>query len=117
MGIICLFRRKGFNSFVRVATVALLAQFVCILSYFLLAQRYAADLYPFLIFCLVLFLGSGGTALLTSRRLLAGLVALSVVMNSLATVSWLINADQNVPAETKAAWKKLLGRDSYEKLK
>jgi hypothetical protein len=117
MGIICLFRRKGFNSFVRVTTVALLAQFVCILSYFLLAQRYAADLYPFLIFCLVLFLGSGGTALLTSRRLLAGLVALSVVMNSLATVSWLINADQNVPAETKAAWKKLLGRDSYEKLK
>ncbi len=110
MGITCLFRRKGFNLFARGTTVALLAQFVCILSYFLLAQRYATDLYPFLIFCLVVFLGSGGTALLRSRHLLIGLVALSVVINSLATVSWLINADQNVPAETRAAWEKLLGR-------
>ena len=82
---------------------------------FLAAQRYATDLYPFLIFCLVVFLGSGGTALLRSRHLLTGLVALSVVINSLATVSWLINADQNVPAETKAAWENFLGRHSYEK--
>jgi hypothetical protein len=111
MGITCLFRRKGFNLFARGATVALLAQFVCILSYFLLAQRYATDLYPFLIFCVVVFLGSGETALLRSRHLLIGLVALSVVINSLATVSWLINADQNVPAETRAAWEKLLGRE------
>ncbi len=117
MGITCLFRRKGFNLFARGATVALLAQFVCILSYFVLAQRYATDLYPFLIFCLVVFLGSGGTTLLRSRHLLIGLVALSVVINSLATVSWLINADQNVPAETRAAWEKLLGRASYEKSK
>src|SRR5437667_2500000 len=115
MGITCLFRRKGFNFFTRGATLALLVQFVCILSYFLLAQRYATDLYPFLIFCLVVFLGSGGTALLRSRHLLTGLVALSVVINSLATVSWLINADQNVPAETKAAWENFLGRRSYEK--
>jgi hypothetical protein len=110
MGITCLFRSKGFSLFARGAAVALLAQFVCILSYFLLAQRYAADLYPFLIFCLVVFLGSGGTALLRSRHLLIGLAILSVVINSLATVSWLINADQNVPAETRAAWEKLLGR-------
>ena len=110
MGITCLVRRKGFNLFARGATVALLAQFVCILSYFLLAQRYATDLYPFLIFCLVVFLGSGGAALLRSRHLLIGLVAFSVVINSLATVSWLINADQNVPVETRAAWEKLLGR-------
>jgi hypothetical protein len=110
MGITCLVRRKGFNLFARGATVALLAQFVCILSYFLLAQRYATDLYPFLIFSLVVFLGSGGAALLRSRHLLIGLVAFSVVINSLATVSWLINADQNVPVETRAAWEKLLGR-------
>jgi len=110
MGITCLFRRKGFNLFARGAAVALLAQFVCILSYFLLAQRYAADLCPFLIFCLVVFLGSGGRALLRSRHLLIGLVALSVVINSLATVSWLIHADQNVPVETRAAREKLLGR-------
>jgi hypothetical protein len=111
MGIICMLRRNGLNLFERGIAVALLAQFLCILSYFLLAQRYATDLYPFLIFCLVVFLGSGGTALLRSRHLLAGLVALSVVINSLATVSWLINADQNVPAETRAAWEKLLGRE------
>jgi hypothetical protein len=110
MGITCLFRRKGFNLFARGATVALLAQFVCILSYFVLAQRYATDLYPFLIFCLAVFLASGGTTLLRSRHLLIGLVAVSVVINSLATVSWLINADQNVPAETRAAWERLLGR-------
>ena len=36
--------------------IALFAQFVCILSFFALAQRYSADLYPFLIFCLVIFL-------------------------------------------------------------
>jgi len=111
MGITYLFRRKGFNLFARGATVALLVQFVCVLSYFLLAQRYATDLYPFLIFCLVIFLGSGGTALLRSRHMLTGLTALSVVINSLATVSWLIHADQNVPAETRAAWEKLLGRE------
>ena len=112
MGIICLFRRKGLNLFARGASLALLAQFVCILSYFLLAQRYATDLYPFLIFCLVVFLAAGETALLRSRHLLIGLVALSVVINSLTTVSWLINADQNVPAETRAAWEKLLGQSS-----
>ena len=117
MGITCLVRRNGANVFERGAALALFVQFLCILSYFLLAQRYATDLYPFLIFCLVVFLGSGGTALLRSRHLLTGLVALSVVINSLATVSWLTNADQNVPAETRAAWKKLLGRDSHERVK
>jgi hypothetical protein len=110
MGIACLFRRNGLNLFARGVAVALLVQFLCILSYFLLAQRYATDLYPFLIFCLIVFLGSGGTTLLRSCHLLTGLIALSVVINSLATVSWLINADQNVPAETRAAWEKLLGR-------
>ena len=117
MGITCLFRRKGFNLFARGATLALLAQFLCILSYFVLAQRYATDLYPFLIFCLVIFLGSGGTALLRSRHLLIGLVAFSVVINSLVTVSWLVDADLNVPPETRAAWERLVGRHSYEKWK
>jgi hypothetical protein len=92
--------------------VALFAQFFCVLSYFLLAQRYATDLYPFLIFCLVIFLGSGSVVLTRSRYVIVGLVALSVVVNSLATISWLVNADQNVPTETKAAWEKLLGRHS-----
>jgi hypothetical protein len=117
MGITCLVRRKGLDLFERGVTLALFAQFLCILSYFLLAQRYATDLYPFLIFCLAVFLGSGGTTLLWSRRILTGLVALSVVINSLATVSWLVHADQNVPTETKGVWEKMLGRDSHEKSK
>lgn len=113
MGITYLVRRKGADLFERGVAAALLAQSVCILSYFLLAQRYATDLYPFLTFCLVIFLGSRGITLPWSRHLLTGLVALSVLVNSLATVSWLLNADQNVPSETKAAWERLLGRNSH----
>jgi hypothetical protein len=112
MGIACLIRRKGIDLFEMGLVVALFAQFFCVLSYFLLAQRYSTDLYPFLIFCLVIFLGSRSVALTRSRYVIVGLVALSVVVNSLATISWLVNADQNVPTETKAAWEKLLGRHS-----
>jgi hypothetical protein len=110
MGILCLARQKGAQLFERGMAVALLIQCLFILSFFALAQRYAADLYPFLIFCFVIFLGSGGVVLVRSRHVIIGLVALSVIVNSLATVSWLVDADQNVPGETKAAWEKLLGR-------
>jgi hypothetical protein len=114
MGIACLVRRRSADLFEQGIAIALFAQSLCILSFFTLSQRYATDLYPFLIFCLVVFLASGGAALLRSRYIVIGLVALSVVVNSLATVSWLVDADQNVPAETKAAWQKFLGRHSYE---
>ena len=117
MGIICLVRRSCADAFERGAAVALFGQCLCILSYFLLAQRYAADFYPFLIFCLVIFLCSGGVALLRSRHLMIGLIALSVLVNTLATISWLLDADQNVPPTTKAAWEKLLKRHSLEKRK
>ncbi len=112
MGITCLVRRHGAAAFERGAAVALFAQFLCILSYFSLAQRYAADLYPFLIFCLIIFLGSGSVALLRSRHIMIGLIALSVVVNSLATVSWLVDADMNVPQKTRNTWKAFLGRKS-----
>ena len=112
LGITCLVRRHGAAAFERGAAVALFAQFLCILSYFSLAQRYAADLYPFLIFCLIIFLGSGSVALLRSRHIMIGLIALSVVVNSLATVSWLVNADMNVPQKTRDTWKAFLGRKS-----
>jgi hypothetical protein len=113
MGITCLVRRHGAAAFEQGAALALFAQFLCILSYFSLAQRYAADLYPFLIFCLIIFLGSGGVALLRSRHVMIGLIALSVVVNSLATVSWLVDHDMNVPTETRAKWAQLLGRKSH----
>ena len=114
MGIICLVRGDGSGIFERGAAAALFAEFFCILSFFALAQRYAADLYPFLIFCLIIFLRSGGRALVRSRHVIIGLVGLSIVVNSLATVSWLIGPDQNVPSETRAAWEKLVGRHSSE---
>ena len=117
MGIICLVRRGGSGAFERSLAIALFAQFLCILSFFALAQRYAADLSPFLMFCLIVFLSSGKAALLRSRYVLIGLVAVSVVVNSLTTVSWLVDADQNAPPETRAAWEKLLGRHSLEKWK
>ena len=112
MGIICLVRRSCADAFERGAAVALFGQCLCVLSYFLLAQRYAADFYPFLIFCLVIFLCSGGVALLRSRQLMIGLIALSVLVNSLATVSWLVDYDMNVPTETRAKWTQLLGGKS-----
>jgi hypothetical protein len=117
MGITCLVRPKRAGLFERGAAVALFAQFLCILSFFALAQRYAADLYPFLIFCLLVFLSSGGVTLVRSRHVIIGLVALSIVVNSLTTISWLVDADLNVPTETRAAWEKLLGRHSFEKWK
>jgi hypothetical protein len=115
MGITCLIRRDGANVFERGTALALFAQFLCILSFFLLAQRYAADLYPFLIFCLLMFLRSGREALLRWRHVMIGLIGISVVVNSLATVSWLVNTDQNVPPETRTAWEKFLGQRSLEK--
>src|SRR6266404_9577183 len=112
MGIICLGRRDGADAFERGAAAALFAEFLCILSFFALAQRYAADLYPFLIFCFIIFLRSGGVALLRLRHVMIALIALGVTVNSLATVSWLVDADQNVPPRTRAAWEKFLGRHS-----
>jgi hypothetical protein len=114
MGITCLVRRHGADTFERGAAAALFVQFLCILSFFALAQRYATDLYPFLIFCFIIFLRSGSMALFRSRHVIIGLIGLSIVVNSLATVSWLIGPDQNVPSETRAAWEKLLGRHSFE---
>jgi len=115
MGIICLVRRG--TVFERIAATAFFAQFLCVLSYFALAQRYTADLYPFLIFSFIIFLRSGSLALLWWRAVIMGLIAFSIVLNSLATVSWLVDADQNVPPETRFAWEELLGRRSLEKWK
>jgi hypothetical protein len=115
MGIFCLLRRNAVNAFDRAAAMALFVQFLCILSFFLLAQRYAADFCPFLIFCFIIFLGAGGAALVRSRYVLIALIVLSSIVNSLATLSWLIDADQNVPPETRTAWEKLLKRHPIEK--
>jgi hypothetical protein len=109
MGIGCLIRRGRADYFQRWVAAALFAQFLCMLSYFALAQRYATDLYPFLIFCLVVFLGAGGIVLVRVRHLLTGLVAISMVINSLATAFWLAS-DRNLPAETRTFWSVIAGK-------
>ncbi|HEV2047506.1 MAG TPA: hypothetical protein VGQ95_13025 [Chthoniobacterales bacterium] len=109
-GVSALFRRGRSDWLDRAIAAALFGQFICILCFFALAQRYAADLYPFLIFCFCIFLRGGGRVLFRNCYLMSGLVALSIVVNSLATISWLIDIDQNVPAQTRASWKAFLGR-------
>jgi hypothetical protein len=108
MGIACLFRRNQSDYFQRWIAAALFTQFICILTYFALAQRYAADLYPFLIFCLVVFLANGQSMLLRLRHVLIALIAVSIVINSLATAFWLA-ADSNLPAETRNFWAVIAG--------
>ncbi len=107
-GILCLVLPGRANYFQRWVAVALFAEVVLILSYFALAQRYAADLYLFLIFCLVVFLGAGGIALVRMRYLLIGLVAVSIVINSLGTAFWLAS-DSNLPWETRSFWSVVAG--------
>jgi hypothetical protein len=111
MGIICLVRHKGIGLFERGVAIALFAQCLCIFSFYGLTQRYATELYPFLIFAFLLFLRSGRTAF-HLPYLIPGLVAVSVVINSLTTLSWLLDSDLNVPTETRAAWNEFLGRPS-----
>ena len=111
MGIASLLRanRTGWSQ--RGMAAAFFTQFVLILSFFALSQRYAADLYPFLIFSMLVFLRTGGSILLRARYVMIGLVAFSILVNSLTTISWLVDTDQNVLPETRAAWNAFLGRN------
>jgi hypothetical protein len=106
IGMVFLFLPGRSEAFERCVALALFIQLICILSYICLAERYTADLYPFLISCLLIFLRWGGTALL--RSAMVGLVVVSSVMNSLATASW-ISRDGNLPAETRVFWNAVLG--------
>jgi hypothetical protein len=111
MGITYLARHEGIGLFERGVATALFAQCLCILSFYGLTQRYATELYPFLIFAFLVFL-KGARPAFHLPYLITGLVALSVVINSLTTVSWLVDSDLNVPGETRAKWNKFLGRTS-----
>jgi hypothetical protein len=109
IGIVYVVRGKCAGLFERGVAIALFAQCLCILSFYGLTQRYAAELYPFLIFAFLLFLRNGRTAF-RLRYLMIGLIAVSVVINSLTTISWLVESDLNVPAQTRTAWNEFLGR-------
>jgi hypothetical protein len=101
VGVVMLLRPGGANGVDRAIAAVLLAQVIGILCFMGLAQRYLAEFYPFLIFAFLLFLQKGRAAF-HLRYVVIGLVAASIVINSLATVSWLLDADMNVPAETRA---------------
>jgi hypothetical protein len=108
LGIACLLRSPRTDFFQRAVAIALLTQFVCVLSYFALAQRYTADLYPFLIFCFSTFLAAGGIAVHRTRYLLVGLVGISIIINLFATAFWL-GSDPNLPTETQIFWSVIAG--------
>src|SRR5437762_720154 len=111
IGVAMLLRRGGADAVDRAIAGIFLTQVVVILSFMGLAQRYLAELFPFLIFAFLIFLRQGKIAF-QLRYLLMGLVVVSVVINSLTTVSWLVEADMNVPAATRAKWNQFLGRTS-----
>ena len=108
-GMICLCLPKRTDWFDRGIAVALFVQVICILSYFTLAQRFAAEFYPFLIFCLVVFLRTGGVALRRVKYVIVGLVVFSIALNSLETASWLAG-DGNLPVETRTFWNAIVGK-------
>jgi hypothetical protein len=111
IGLAMLFRPGGADGVDRAIAAIFLLQVAVILSFMGLAQRYVAELFPFLIFAFLIFLGQGKIAF-QLRYLFMGLVVVSVVINSLTTISWLVEADRNVPAETRAKWNQFLGRTS-----
>ena len=108
IGVAMLLRPGGADGVDRAIAAIFLIQVIVILSFMGLAQRYIADFFPFLTFAFLIFLRQGKTAF-RLRYLLTGLVVVSVVINSLTTVSWLIGADMNVPSETRAKWNHFLG--------
>jgi hypothetical protein len=111
IGMAMLLRPRRADGVDRAIAAIFLLQVIVILSFMGLAQRYLAELFPFLIFAFLIFLRQGKIAF-QLRYLLIGLVVISVAINSLTTVSWLVEADMNVPAETRAKWNQFLGRTS-----
>ncbi|HEX3420120.1 MAG TPA: hypothetical protein VHT01_02715, partial [Candidatus Udaeobacter sp.] len=111
IGVAMLLRPGGVDGVDRVIAAIFLLEVIVILSFMGLAQRYVTELFPFLIFAFLIFLRQGKIAF-QLRYLLTALVVVSVLINSLTTISWLVEADMNVPAETRAKWNQFLGRTS-----
>jgi hypothetical protein len=104
IGFILLARRESADTLDRGIAISLLAQVILILSFMGLCQRYTAEIFPFLIFCFVIFLRKGGVVLVRTRYAMLGLVALCTITNTLATAFWLAH-DTNLPVETRTFWK------------
>jgi hypothetical protein len=111
IGVATLLRPGGSDPVDRMIAAILFVQIIAIMSVPAVIQRYATEFYPFLVFVFLFFLQSGRAAF-HLRYLLIGLVAVSVVINSVTTVSWLVDADMNVPQKTRDTLKAFLGRKS-----
>jgi hypothetical protein len=109
IGVAMLLRPGGSGWMDRAIAAILSLQCLIILAFMGLAQRYVAEFFPFLLFAFFLFLRQGKIAYRLRYALIA-LIGVSVVINSLTTVSWLIGPDMNVPAATKAEWNHLLAK-------
>jgi hypothetical protein len=109
IGVALLLRPGGPDAMDRMIAAILFIQVIAIMSVPAVIQRYATEFYPFLVFAFFFFLQSGRAAF-QLRYLLIGLVAVSIAINSLSTVAWLVDADMNVPQKTRDTWKAFLGR-------
>lgn len=110
VGMALLLRPRGGDWWERAVAVVLLAQVIGILSFHALAQRYIAEFFPFFVFVFLFFLRKGRATLFYSRLSIIALVVVSVVINTLMTVSWMLDSDMNVRPETKAMWNTALKR-------
>jgi len=113
IGVALLLRPGGSDWVDRAIATILFVQVIAIMSVPAVIQRYATEFYPFLVFAFLFFLQRGKAAF-HLRYVLIGLVAISIVINSLTTVAWLVDADMNVPHKTRAEWKAFLGRESRD---
>jgi hypothetical protein len=104
IGFVLLGRRESTDVLDRGIAISLLTQVILILSFMGLCQRYTAEIFPFLIFCFIVFLRKGGLALVRMRYAIVGLVALCTITNTLSTAFWLAH-DTNLPMETRTFWK------------
>jgi len=112
IGMAMLLRPGGADGVDRAIAAIFFLQVLVILSFMGLAQRYLAEFFPLLAFAFLFFLRQGKLAF-QLRYLFIGLVVVSVVINSLTTLSWLVEADMNVPEATRARWNQFLGRTSH----
>jgi hypothetical protein len=104
IGIALLVRSRGMDALDYGMAIAFLVQVILILSFMGLAERYTAEIFPFLIFCFILFLRNGGALVVQLRHAIVGLVAVSITINTLSTAFWLAH-DRNLPLETHNFWK------------
>jgi hypothetical protein len=112
IGVVILLRLRTSDWVDRAIAVIFFVQAIAIMSVPGIIPRYAAEFYPLFVFALLFFLRDAHATLFRLRYLFIGLVVVSVVINSLTTVAWIVDKDLNTTRQTRDAWKAFLGRES-----